>query len=195
MWVYALRTSVSRRIVYGEAPSFVAGAGGAKRSVLMQRRTVLLGFVVGIVISVVAACGSDADDRADERVPTITFDGTTAVYSGPSEVAAYPPVQTVRLVNDSDVSVDFTYAAIKPDEFEAITEQYAIDWGLNPENADKYPPWLGNVGHFAKHVLAGETLDVDAAFIAGETYELGVWKPSTQTGHFAAWIDAIEAHD
>ena len=184
----------------------------------MRRRSLLLSLV--LITFVVAACGGGADDSADDQLspttfdgtttvhsgpsttfdsttavysgPSITFDGTTAVYSGPSEVAAYPPLQTVRLVNDSDTSVDFGYSPIKPDEFEGVTEQDAIEWGLV---TDDNPPWLGNPGHFAKHVLAGETIDVDAAFIAGSTYELWVWKPATGTGHFAAWIEDVAADD
>ena len=156
----------------------------------MRRRSILLGLV--LVVTAVAACGGCADDSADDQLPSITFDGTTAVYSGPSEVTAYPPGQTFRLVNDSDSSVDFLYAPVKPDESEGVTEQDAIDWGLSNVGP---PPWVGNAGYFASRVAGGETIETDATLIAGNTYELVVWKPSTSTGHFAAWIDAVAADD
>ena len=159
----------------------------------MRRRFIFIGLV--LVISIVAACSGGAVDSGDDQMPSISFDGTAAYYSGPSEVAAYPPVQEFRLVNDSDVSVDFVYAPIKTDEFEGVTEQDAIDWGLNPDNSGKQPPWIGNPGYFRRHVLAGETLEVGAAFVAGQTYELTVLSPATQTGHFAAWVDAVAADD
>ena len=148
-----------------------------------------------LVIVVVAACGDGADDGDDEQLPSLTFDGTSALYEGPSEVAGYPPVQTFRLVNDSDTSVDFGYSPIKPDEFEGVTEQDAIAFGLDPSNADVNPPWLGNPGHFAKHVLPGETIEATAGFVAGRSYELWVWSSASQTAHFAAWVDAVATND
>ncbi len=141
-----------------------------------------------VVVLLLAGCGDAAE--GDNQQPTLTFDGTPAVYSGPSELEAYPEVQTLLLVNDSKTTVDFTSAPVKPEEFEGVTEQEAIEWGLTET---KPPPWIGNPGHFAMHVQGGGTLEGEARFLEGKSYELGVWNIPNQTFHFAAWIDAVAA--
>jgi hypothetical protein len=141
---------------------------------------------LALVVLLLAGC-SDSAEGGDQQ-PTLTFDGTLAVYTGPSELEAYPEVQTFRLVNNSEARVDFAFAPIKPEEFEGVTEQDAIEWGLTETNA---PPWVGNPGHFAMNVPGGESIEGEAYLLEGNTYELGVWKTPTQTFHFAAWIDAV----
>lgn len=120
---------------------------------------------------------------------TISYDGTTAVYSGPSQLEAYPDLQTFQLVNDSDNSIDFAYGAVQADALEEITEEEARAWGLTHTDP---PPWVGEGNHLAMYVTSGETLEADAAFIAGRTYEFVVWDRAQERAHWVAWIEATE---
>lgn len=126
---------------------------------------------------------------ATDTGATITYDGTTAVYSGPSELAAYPDLQPVRLVNNSDNTVDFAYIQVRPDVLAGVTEEEAIDWGASHPD-DRAPWWFGSVTHMAMLVDSGETIEVDAVFIPGRTYELGVWDRTQYRGHWVAWLEA-----
>jgi hypothetical protein len=148
----------------------------------------LIPFFLAVLL--LTACGDS--DQGDDQQPTLTFDGTTAAYSGPSELEAYPTLQTFRLVNNSDQIIDFVFAPVKPEEFEGITEQDAIEWELTESSP---PPWIGNPGHFAKNVPSGEALEGEATFIADKTYQLAVWSVSAEKAYFAAWIDAVPADD
>lgn len=121
---------------------------------------------------------------------TISYDGTDAVYSGPSKLDAYPNHQTFRLVNNSDNTVDFAFAPVKADALGDITEQEAGEWGLTQQDP---PPWVGNGGHIAMLVPGGETVeDVDMTFTSGRTYEFVVWDRMQQVAHWVGWIETTE---
>lgn len=135
---------------------------------------------VGVVLWLVLSTDSKA---------TISYDGTNAAYSGPSELEAYPDHQLFRLVNNSDNTVDFAFAPVKADALGEITEQEAIEWGLTQQDA---PPWVENSDHIAMLVPSGETIEADATFISGRTYELVVWDRTQQVAHWVGWIEATE---
>jgi hypothetical protein len=121
---------------------------------------------------------------------TISYDGTNAVYSGPSQLEAYPNNQTFRLVNNSDSTVDFAFAPVKADALGVITEQEAREWGLTQLDP---PPWVGNGGHIAMLVPGGEIIEeADMTFTSGRTYEFVVWDRSQQVAHWVGWIETTE---
>jgi hypothetical protein len=126
---------------------------------------------------------------AADTQASITYDGVEAVYSGPSELEAYPNLQSFRLVNNSDNSVDFAYAPVKADALADITKEEASAWGLTHTDA---PPWVGNGDHLAMLVGSGDIIEVDATFIAGRTYEFVVWDRAQTEAHWVAWIEASE---
>ena len=145
-------------------------------------------FRVLIAIAMLACCLVGCSSDVEEE-PTLTYDGTTAVYSGPSELEGYPAEPTFLLVNDSDKAVDFDYARVIPEAFEGVTEQDALDWGLTQ---DEPPPWVENGGHLALRVQGGESIEVDAVLLPGNTYELVVWDLWRSHAVFAGWIDVVE---
>lgn len=135
---------------------------------------------VGVVLWLLLATDSKA---------TISYDGTNAVYSGPSELEAYPNHQTFRLVNNSDNTVDFAFAPVEADALGVVTEQEAAEWGLTQQDP---PPWVGNRGHLAMLVPSGETIEADMTFMSGRTYEFVVWDRTQQLAHWVGWIEATE---
>jgi hypothetical protein len=49
-----------------------------------------------------------------------------------------------------------------------------------------------NSDHIAMLVPSGETIEADATFISGRTYEFVVWDRTQQVAHWVGWIEATE---
>ena len=176
-------------------------------------RGVLLGLGV-VAALVLAACGdSSNEDESSEAVsatsevvqtsPTTTvsepveplmtmvWDGAAAAYIGPETIEGDRQFD-IRLVNDTERDVvDFVFGRIDPEW--NVTEEDEIAWD---ETETGVPPWVdGNVGHFAMHVRAGETIDTKGLLLGGYRYELVVWIVTGQYSDFAAFIETVPSQD
>lgn len=112
--------------------------------------------------------------------PTITYDGTAAVYSGPDELEA--GIHTFRLENNSESAVDFHYARHDP-EFGEVTFEEVQAWA-----GTDAPPWVEELGLFTR-ARAGLVVEESAEFVAGSRYELIVYDVQTGEGHAASVIE------
>ena len=131
-------------------------------------------LVVGAVVGI-AALARDGDDdvvavAAEE--PTLTFDGTTATYSGPETLQGDEPF---ILTNTSEDDIYFAWGLISDD---SITVEDELAWiAANPDSKTT-PPWLIAWGEIGR-VDPGETVERTASLIKGRN-DLAAFPPITR---------------
>lgn len=120
---------------------------------------------------------------AGDGEPTLSFDGTSAAYSGPEVLGAGNVL--FHIENNSDVVADFLWGRHGE---EGITFEQASSWN-DPDGAP--PPWVEDGFHLAKDVAPQKATEKLSAMTPG-TYELVVWEVEAGKSHVAALITVEE---
>ena len=130
--------------------------------------------IAGVVLWLVISNG-------DEE-PAITFDGTTATYSGPTTLEA--GAITFSLTNTHENAMDFGRTiSTDPD----LTLEEVKAWLEANPNPEEDSPWFGGYDYLGI-VMTGQTIDWDTTFPEG-TYVLLMLDQFTHIPYPASVID------
>ena len=148
-----------------------------------RRSRVVWVLVLAVVVLAAAGVGSWLllSGGTDEVV--ISFDGSTATYTGPEQLVAGEET-TLVLENNSSNRVAFAAALVKQDWTldEAKEHEYRTFRSNTPS------PWMASYRVIA-NADPGETLN-EAYTFPEYAFELYVWDWDITLGHHAAWVEA-----